>query len=252
LRHNTAVADYCTYLPIILAAVLLALIQGVKDLEGSNTPAFLKKPILNYAPLLLLLLGGTTFLARQFGPVARFLGDPPTIITDSQIKPISTVPTSTTSPPPQPTQINSGSIDTDGHILWRTNQLFVVGLLNTDVGLAASGMIFQGRSLVETGIKEAYVVSGMTGHRQQLLASVANRGDYPVDKVDIPNSAPVQLDLYFSPQIPIKNVMDQWGKFKVTIVYSDGTKQKREFGEALVREKLQEQAPEYFGPRERR
>jgi hypothetical protein len=70
---NWTVGDWCTYLPIILAAVLLALIQGVKDMEGSKAPEFLKRPTLNYLPLVLLILGGATFLARQFGPIARVL-----------------------------------------------------------------------------------------------------------------------------------------------------------------------------------
>lgn len=53
--------------------MLIALIQAMKDIEGSRAPGFLKKPLLNYVPLLLLVVGGATFFARQFGPVARVL-----------------------------------------------------------------------------------------------------------------------------------------------------------------------------------
>lgn len=68
-----SVGDWCTYLPIIVGAVLLALIQAVKDIEGARAPQFLKRPFLNYLPLLLLILGGAAFLARQYGPIARLL-----------------------------------------------------------------------------------------------------------------------------------------------------------------------------------
>ena len=99
-------------------------------------------------------------------------------------------------------------------------------------------------------MREAYAVSGFTGRRQNLMANVQSRGAYyPVDKVDIPADAPVQLDLIFKPALSVREFLDQWGKFKVMITYSDGNFYEREYNESYVLQKLQQMVPTAFGPR---
>jgi hypothetical protein len=136
-----------------------------------------------------------------------------------------------------------------GPIDWYTDsQLFVVsgGAPNAEV----NGILIMGLSSSPVTIKEAYVVSGLTGRKQTLMANVQSRGAYfPVDQVDIPSGAPVQVDAIFKPAIPLKDFLDQWGKFRVTIVYNDGTIYEREYEESYVRQKLQQMAPTAFGPR---
>jgi hypothetical protein len=117
-------------------------------------------------------------------------------------------------------------------------------------GSQVHGILIMGESTATTAIKEAYLVSGLTGHKQSLKANVHSVGAYfPVDKVDIPAGAPVQLDLIFNPPIPLKDFMDQWAKFRFTVVYVDGTSYEREYDEAYVRQKMQQVVPEAFGPR---
>ena len=70
---NWTIGDWITYVPLILAAGLLALIQLVKDMKAgpSSALSFLMSPKWNYVPLILLILGALSFLVRQWGPVAN-------------------------------------------------------------------------------------------------------------------------------------------------------------------------------------
>jgi hypothetical protein len=110
-----------------------------------------------------------------------------------------------------------------------------------------NGIVFQGTSASLVKMKEAYAVSGLTGHRQELMANVQYKGYYPVDKVDIPPQASVQLDIVFKPALSIKDFLDQWGKFQITAIYNETT-YKRLYDEDYVRRWLR-QIPGAFGPR---
>jgi hypothetical protein len=144
---------------------------------------------------------------------------------------------------PEPTPAKQGPIT------WHVDsQLMLVsgGEPNAVVG----GLLFQGTSTASVSIKEAYVVSGLTGRKQTLVANVQSKGGYyPVDKVDIPPGAPVQLVLIFDPGLPLRDFMDQWGKFRVTIIYSNGEPYERDYDEAFVRQQLRQHVPNAFGPR---
>jgi hypothetical protein len=134
-------------------------------------------------------------------------------------------------------------------ITWYTDSQLVVvsgGASNAMV----HGILIMGKSNASVTIKEAFAISGLSGRKQNLMANVQSRGAYyAVDKVDIPPDAPVQLDLIFNPPLPLRDFLDQWGKFHVTIIYNDGTSYDREYEESYVRKKLQEMAPSAFGPR---
>ncbi|WP_315764390.1 hypothetical protein [Bradyrhizobium sp. SZCCHNR2009] len=135
-----------------------------------------------------------------------------------------------------------------GPIIWNSpeaQQLFVVSWAAE--GFVVNGALFWGTSTESVSITEAYVTSGLTGHKLQLQANVANKGYFPVDKVDIPPGAPVHLDAVWNPPIPIKDFMNEWGKFRAVIVYN-GTRYERDYDLDLVRKKLQEHAPSMFGP----
>ncbi len=139
-------------------------------------------------------------------------------------------------------------VPSGGPIVWNSpegQQLFVVGADAS--GYIVSGALFWGESTEPVSITEAYAISGMTGHKQDLKANVPNKGYFPVDKVDIPPGAPVHLDLAWNPPIPLKDFLNQWGKFHVVVKYN-GVKFERDYDEALVRQKLQQQAPDMFGP----
>jgi hypothetical protein len=131
-------------------------------------------------------------------------------------------------------------------INWTFDSQFLV---NTGSGSNAliNSVLLQGTSTTSVAIKEAYAVSGLTGHKQELMANVSSKGYYPVDKVDIPPQAPVWLELVFKPPLSIRDFLDQWGKISIKIVYNDGTYVERDFDETFVRRKLQ-QIPGALGP----
>ena len=89
-------------------------------------------------------------------------------------------------------------------------------------------------------IKEAYAVSGLTGHKQELMANVQYKGYYPVDQIDIPPQAPVWLELLLRPPLSVRDFVEQWGQVHVNIIYSDGTTDDLNFDEDYVRQKLEQ------------
>jgi ribosomal protein L12E/L44/L45/RPP1/RPP2 len=135
-----------------------------------------------------------------------------------------------------------------GPIVWNLDSQFLVASSN-GTSDQINGLILQGTSTASVAFKEAYAISGLTGHRQELVANVPYKGYYPVTKVDVPPQAPVQLDMDWNPPLSIRDFMDQWGKLRVVIVYNDGTTYEHEFDESYVREKLRRLVPSAFGPR---
>jgi hypothetical protein len=111
-----------------------------------------------------------------------------------------------------------------------------------------SSVLLQGTSTRTVSIKDAYAVSGLTGHKQELMANVQYKGYYPIDQVDIPPQAPVWLELLFKPPLSVRDFVEQWGQVHVNIIYSDGTTDDLNFDEDYVRQKLQTMIPGGFGP----
>jgi hypothetical protein len=148
--------------------------------------------------------------------------------------------------PQQPQQ--TAGLSNNGPITWALDSQFLV-ITGGGPDATIDSVLLQGTSTASVAMKEAYAVSGLTGHKQDLMANAQYRGYYPVDKVDIPPEAPVWLELIWKLPLSIKGFLDQWGKFRVTVVYSDGTTYDREFDETYIRRKLQQQIPAAFGPR---
>jgi len=104
---------------------------------------------------------------------------------------------------------NPSSPDTSlqkGPIAWNLGSQFLVASSNGASDLI-NGIFLQGTSTASIGFKEAYAVSGLTGHRQELMANVPYKGYYPVGKVDIPPHAPVQLDMVWNPPFLVRDFM---------------------------------------------
>ncbi|MGC2776486.1 MAG: hypothetical protein WA418_12735 [Bradyrhizobium sp.] len=135
-----------------------------------------------------------------------------------------------------------------GPIAWNLDSQFLVTSTNGGDNLV-NGLIFQGTSTTSVAFKEAYAVSDLTGHRQELMANVPYKGYFSVAKVDVPPQASVQLDLVWTQPLSVRDFVDQWGKLRIAIVYSDGITYEHEFDEAYVRQKIRQQIPGAFSPR---
>jgi len=70
---NWGVADWVTYPPIIVAALIMAMIQAAKDIPTVPewVPKFLKNARWNYAPILLLMVSATAWGIQQFIPMHK-------------------------------------------------------------------------------------------------------------------------------------------------------------------------------------
>lgn len=135
-----------------------------------------------------------------------------------------------------------------GPINWHFNSQLIV-ISGGGPHALVDALIFQGTSTASVSIKEAYLVSGLTGRKRSLMANVQSKGAYyPVDQVDIPPAAPVQLDLTFKPELSLTDFIDQWGKFRITVIYDSGTSYVQDYDEAFVRQQLQQYVPNAFGP----
>ena len=152
------------------------------------------------------------------------------------------------SPRPEELQPQTAAAPNQGPVAWTLDSQFLV-VSGGGPDAKIDSVLLQGTSTASVAMKEAHAVSGLTGHKQELMANVQYRGYYPVTKVDIPPRAPVWLELIFQPPLSIRDFVDQWGQFRVTIDYDDGTKYEREFDENYIHRKLQQMLPGAFGPR---
>jgi hypothetical protein len=114
--------------------------------------------------------------------------------------------------------------------------------------LQIHGLYFQGISNSAVQMKEAYLISELTGHKEQLKANIAYKGEFSVDQVDVPMGASVDLILDYKPPLSLKDFLDQWGAFHLTVIYNGITYQKR-YDENYVRGLVQNTIPGVIGPR---
>ena len=175
---------------------------------------------------------------------------PPSATTSPPAIP-ATPPAVTQRPPQSPSIPNTQAPpalpnQSQNPIAWRESQFLVVTGGGPDAQI--NSVLLQGTSTKSVYIQEAYAVSELTGHKQDLMANVQYKGYYPVDKVDIPPQAPVWLELIFKPPLSVRDFAEQWGQLRVTIIYSDGTTDDLNFDDNYVRQKLQQMIPGAFGP----
>jgi len=81
--------------------------------------------------------------------------------------------------PSLPAPVNQGPIN------WNADGQFLV-ITGGGPDATINSVLLQGTSTTSVAIKEAFAVSGLTGHKQELMANVQHKGYYSVDKIDIP------------------------------------------------------------------
>jgi hypothetical protein len=142
-------------------------------------------------------------------------------------------PTISPQPAPKADGVPPAPSSENEPIRWIDGQFFVV--TGGGANALVNAVLLQGESTVSVSMKDAYAVSGLTGHKQEF---VMNLDGYPaVDKVDIPPHAPVWVDLNFNPPLRVDDLLKQWGRFSVTMHYN-GITYRREYDEAFIRQKL--------------
>ena len=230
------IMEFAVFWLVIIGPILIGL-AGAIWYGGGKTPALWA----GFTGTVLLLLAAALQIQQTIGK-----SQPP--------QPSATTATSTpdtlsqsTSPPvtlPQHPQETANQVP----VAWNLDSQFLV-VTGGGPEARINSVLLQGTSTALVTMKEAYAVSGLTGHKQELFANVQYQGYYPVDKVDIPPEARVWLELIFKPPLSITEFINQWEKFSVTVVYHDATNYHHEFDANYIRQKLQQMIPDAFGPR---
>lgn len=132
-----------------------------------------------------------------------------------------------------PTNVDGGS----GPITWRPD--FALVVTGGGPNALINALIFYGVSSSTVQMKDAYVVSELTGHKEQLKANIPyGGGEVPLDQIEpIPPGAPIDLVIDWKPPLSISNFLDQWGKIHFTAIYGDTTYDKL-FDEDHIRQKI--------------
>jgi hypothetical protein len=109
---------------------------------------------------------------------------------------------------------------------------------------------FIGVSTAVAHIKDAYVVSTLTGHKEQLdVANATNFNErWKIDRIEpIPTGANVLLVYEPKPSPSLSDFMNQWGAFEFHVVYDDKEYVKI-YSQAYINSKMAREMPGVFGP----
>jgi hypothetical protein len=123
--------------------------------------------------------------------------------------------------------------------------------LNWYAGPKIAWIRFIGVSAALARIKDAYVISTLTGHKEQLdVANATNFGErWKIDQVEpIPSGA--QVILVYEPKPPpsLADFMSQWGAFEFHVVY-DNKEYVKIYSQDYINSKMTREMPGVFGPR---
>jgi hypothetical protein len=109
---------------------------------------------------------------------------------------------------------------------------------------------FVGNSTTLAHIKDAYIVSKLTGHREPLeVANATNFNErWNVNQIEpIPPGATTMLVYEPKPSPSIQDFLNQWGAFEFHVVY-DGGEYTKIYSQDYVHEKFASELPGIYGP----
>jgi hypothetical protein len=109
---------------------------------------------------------------------------------------------------------------------------------------------FVGKSTILARIKDAYIISKLTGHREPLqIANATNFNErWNVNQIEpIPPGATTMLVYEPKPPPSIPDFLNQWGAFEFHVVYEGGEYAKI-YSQDCVRDKFASDLPGIYGP----
>ena len=110
---------------------------------------------------------------------------------------------------------------------------------------------FIGASTELAHIKDAYIISTLTGHREHLdVANPTNFGErWKIDQIEpIPSGAQVILVYEPKPSPPLTDFIRQWGAFEFHVVY-DNKEYVKAYSQNYINAKFAREMPGISGPR---
>jgi hypothetical protein len=123
--------------------------------------------------------------------------------------------------------------------------------LNWYAGPKIAWIRFIGVSAALAHIKDAYIISTLTGHKEQLdVANATNFTErWKIDQVEpIPSGAQVILVYELKPPPSLADFMSQWGAFEFHVVY-DNKEYVKIYSQDYINSKMTREMPGVFGPR---
>jgi hypothetical protein len=109
---------------------------------------------------------------------------------------------------------------------------------------------FIGASTDLARIKDAYVISTLTGHKEPLdITNATNINErWKIDQIEpIPSGAQVSLIYEPKPSPPLPDFMSQWGALEFHVVY-DNKEYVKIYSQAYLNSKMAREMPGVFGP----
>jgi len=148
-----------------------------------------------------------------------------------------------TAPPPPEDQIP---------ISWQPDfQFNWYGTQKPDAGPRMAWIRFNGHATALAHIKDAYIISSLTGHKEQLdVANPANFSDkWNFDQIEpITTGAQVTLIHEWQPPLLVAEFLSQWGAFEFHVVY-DAKEYVKSYSQNDVGDKIAREMPGVVGPR---
>lgn len=123
--------------------------------------------------------------------------------------------------------------------------------LNWYAGQKIAWIRFVGVSAALARIKDAYVISTLTGHKEPLdIANATNFTErWKIDQVEpIPSGAKVILVYEPKPPPSLPDFVSQWGAFEFHVVY-DNKEYVKTYSQDYINSKMTREMPGIFGPR---
>jgi hypothetical protein len=133
-------------------------------------------------------------------------------------------------------------------ITW--NPEFMLVALGAGPNALITAIIFRGISSSTVQMKDAYVISELAGHKQQLAANIPYGGGVVLlDHIEpVPPGATLDSIIEWKPGLSIGDFLDQWGRMHFTAAYDNTTYEKLFDGDS-IRQKIIREIQDAGGPR---
>ena len=110
---------------------------------------------------------------------------------------------------------------------------------------------FNGQATSLAHIRDAYIISNLTGHKEQLRVPnpAKIQETWAIEEIEpIATGAPVYLTYRWVQPIPVSDFLNQWGAFEFHVTY-DNKEYVRSYAQDYVNDKLAREMPGVIGPR---
>jgi hypothetical protein len=141
----------------------------------------------------------------------------------------------------RPTSSTSG-----GPISWE--QDFFLTVAGTGRTAKIYGWLIRGKSTALVRLKDAYIVSELTGHKEPLSVYTEGLEQIRIDQIEpVPSNAPIQLGVEWQSPLSVQEFLEKWGHMEFDVIY-DHDQFSNDFSDDYVRQRVYTIIPGSGGP----